>query len=96
MRERFSEINIVGNSTPIPVGAEAKNITLKDGSILEQALGDINFQEKGSIIDQLGQLSTSIQNSYDYAPYTNPRFKNSLAVRQYNRDNITSLYKSTF
>ena len=44
MRERFSEINIVGNSTPIPVGAEAKNITLKDGSILEQALGDINFQ----------------------------------------------------
>ena len=88
MRERFSEINIVGNSTPIPVGAEAKNITLKDGSILEQALGDINFQEKGSIIDQLGQLSTTIQDSYDYAPYTNPRFKNSLAVRQYNRDNI--------
>ena len=90
MRERFSEINIVGNSTPIPVGAEAKNITLEDGSILEQALGDINFQEKGSIIDQLGQLSTTIQNSYDYAPYTNPRFKNSLAVRQYNRDNITT------
>lgn len=90
MRERFSEINIVGNSTPIPIGAEAKNITLKDGSILEQALGDINFQEKGSIIDQLGQLSTTIQNSYDYAPYTNPRFKNSLAVRQYNRDNITT------
>ena len=88
MRERFSEINIVGNSTPIPVGAEAKNITLKDGSILEQALGDINFQEKGSIMDQLGQLSINIQNSYDYAPYTNPRFKNSLAVRQYNRDNI--------
>ena len=90
MRERFSEINIVGNSTPIPVGAEAKNITLKDGSILEQALGDINFQEKGSIIDQLGQLSTTIQDNYDYAPYTNPRFKNSLAVRQYNRDNITT------
>lgn len=90
MRERFSEINIVGNSTPIPVGAEAKNITLKDGSILEQALGDINFQEKGSIMDQLGQLSTTIQDSYDYAPYTNPRFKNSLAVRQYNRDNITT------
>ena len=88
MRERFSEINIVGNSTPIPVGAEAKNITLKDGSILEEALGDINFQEKGSIMDQLGQLSTTIQDSYDYAPYTNPRFKNSLAVRQYNRDNI--------
>lgn len=90
MRERFSEINIVGNSTPIPVGAEAKNITLKDGSILEQALGDINFQEKGSIMDQLGQLSINMQNSYDYAPYTNPRFKNSLAVRQYNRDNITT------
>lgn len=90
MRERFSEINIVGNSTPIPVGAEAKNITLKDGSILEQALGDINFQEKGSIMDQLEQLSINMQNSYDYAPYTNPRFKNSLAVRQYNRDNITT------
>ena len=90
MRERFSEINIIGNSTPVPVGAEAKNITLEDGSILEEALGDINFQEKGSIIDQIQQLSNAIKNDYDYAPYTNPRFKNSLAVRQYNRDNITT------
>lgn len=90
MRERFSEINIIGNSTPVPVGAEAKNITLEDGSILEEALGDINFQEKGSVIDQIQQLSNAIKNDYDYAPYTNPRFKNSLAVRQYNRDNITT------
>lgn len=90
MRERFSEINIIGNLTPVPVGAEAKNITLEDGSILEEALGNINFQENGSIIDQIQQLSDAIKNDYDYAPYTNPRFKNSLAVRQYNRDNITT------
>jgi len=36
MRERFSEIQITGSSnSTLPVGADAKNITLEDGSILE-------------------------------------------------------------
>ena len=57
MRERFSEINITGTANPIPVGAEAKDITLNDGSVLEEALGDINFQENGSIIDQINKIN---------------------------------------
>lgn len=91
MRERFSEIQITGSSnSTLPVGADAKNITLEDGSILEQALGDINFQENGSIIDQIDKLDKKIQENTDFAPLTSPRIKDSFAVRRYNKDNIFS------
>lgn len=88
MRERFSEINITGTGNPIPVGAEAKNITLNDGSILEEALGDINFQENGSIIEQINKVDNRIQRDASYAPLTAPRLKDALSVRRYNKDNI--------
>ena len=90
MRERFSEINITGNTVPLPVGAEAKNITLEDGSILEQALGEVKLQENGSIIDQINKIDKKIQENTDYAPLTGPRIKNALSVRRYNKDNILS------
>ncbi len=88
MRERFSEINITGTGNPIPVGAEAKNIMLNDGSILEEALGDINFQENGSIIEQINKVDNRVQRDANYAPLTAPRLKNALSVRRYNKDNI--------
>ena len=88
MRERFSEINITGAGNPIPVGAEAKDITLNDGSVLEEALGDINFQEKGSIIDQINKISTKMEEDTSYAPLSAPRIKDALSVRRYNKDNI--------
>ena len=88
MRERFSEINITGTANPVPVGAEAQNITLKDGSVLEQALGDINFQENGSIIDQINKISTKMEEDTSYAPLSAPRIKDALSVRRYNKDNI--------
>ena len=88
MRERFSEINITGTANPVPVGAEAQNITLKDGSVLEQALGDINFQENGSIIDQINKINTKMEEDTSYAPLSAPRIKDALSVRRYNKDNI--------
>ncbi len=88
MRERFSEINITGTGNPIPVGAEAKNITLNDGSVLEEALGDINFQENGSIIEQINKVDNRIRKDANYAPLTAPRLKDALSVRRYNKDNI--------
>ena len=88
MRERFSEINITGTANPIPVGAEAKDITLKDGSVLEEALGNINFQENGSIIDQINKINMKIEEDTSYAPLSAPRIKDALSVRRYNKDNI--------
>ena len=88
MRERFSEINITGTGNPIPVGAEAKDITLNDGSILEEALGDINFQENGSIIDQINKINMKIEEDTSYAPLSAPRIKDAFSVRRYNKDNI--------
>ena len=95
MRERFSEINITGTANPVPVGAEAQNITLKDGSVLEQALGDINFQENGSIIDQINKISTKMEEDMSYAPLSAPRIKDALSVRRYNKDNILASVMAT-
>ena len=93
MRQRFTEINIKNSDTPaIPVGAEASNITLSDGSILEQALGDINFQENGSIIDQIAKMKQD--DILQYAPIEKPYFKRSLHLRRfsnYNDDIISQL-----
>ncbi len=95
MRERFSEINITGTANPIPVGAEAKDITLNDGSILEEALGDINFQENGSIIDQINKISMKIEEDTSYAPLSAPRIKDAFSVRRYNKDNILASVMAT-
>ena len=95
MRERFSEINITGTANPVPVGAEAQNITLKDGSVLEQALGDINFQENGSIIDQINKISMKIEEDTSYAPLSAPRIKDAFSVRRYNKDNILASVMAT-
>lgn len=95
MRERFSEINITGTANPIPVGAEAKDITLNDGSVLEEALGDINFQENGSIIDQINKISMKIEEDTSYAPLSAPRIKDAFSVRRYNKDNILASVMAT-
>ena len=95
MRERFSEINITGTANPVPVGAEAQNITLKDGSVLEQALGDINFQENGSIIDQINKINMKMEEDTSYAPLSAPRIKDALSVKRYNKDNILTSIMAT-
>lgn len=95
MRERFSEINITGTGNPIPVGAEAKDITLNDGSVLEEALGDINFQENGSIIDQINKINMKIEKDTSYAPLSAPRIKDAFSVRRYNKDNILASVMAT-
>ena len=48
------------------------DITLKDGSVLEQALGDINFQENGSIIDQINKINMKMEEDTSYAPLSAP------------------------
>lgn len=86
MRQRFTEINIKNSDTlAIPVGAEANNITLSDGSILEQALGDINFQENGSIMDQIAKMKQN--DILQYAPIEKPYFKRSLHLRRFSENN---------
>ena len=86
MRQRFTEINIKNSDTPaIPVGAEASNITLSDGSILEQALGDINFQENGSIMNQIAKMKQD--DILQYAPIEKPYFKRSLHLRRFSENN---------
>lgn len=49
------------------IGALAENIFLKDGTVLEDSLGDINFMEKGSLMSQINNMqqviSTQIQSS---------------------------------
>ena len=86
MRQRFTEINIKNSDTPaIPVGAEASNITLSDGSILEQALGNINFQENGSIMTQIAKMKQD--DVLQYAPIEKPYFKRSLHLRRFSENN---------
>ena len=49
------------------IGALAENIFLKDGTVLEDSLGDINFMEKGSLMSQINNMqqviSTQIESS---------------------------------
>lgn len=93
MRQRFTEINIRDGNSAIPVGAEAKNITLEDGSILEQALGDIKYSENGSIMDQIEKLKQ--KGGSEYAPLQSPYFKKSLYVRRYGDGEDTDLISQT-
>lgn len=85
MRQRFTEINIIqsgqNNNETIPVGCQAKNVTLSDGSILQQALGNINYQKNGSLVKQINSLKSNTNR--EFAPLQDPRFKNTIAVRRY-------------
>lgn len=79
-RKRFTQI-IDKTNNVIPIGGEAQNITLKDGSILEQALGEINLAEKGSIMDQINKLKTDTL-AGEYAPLVSPAIQRTFAVQQ--------------
>jgi len=59
---RFTKIKKDG--IVVPVGTNSDNITLRDGSILEEALGNINVAEKGSIMTQINNLPISLKNSF--------------------------------
>lgn len=87
MRQRFTEINFKGQTGSIPVGCQASNVTLSDGTILQEALGDIDYQKKGSLVDQLETMR--IANGGEFAPLQNPHFKNGIMVRRYStNDNL--------
>ena len=49
-----------GNPASYPFGALAENIILSDGSVLEDALGNVNLFENGSVIEQIQKVSESI------------------------------------
>lgn len=89
MRQRFTEINITGNATSLPIGAEASNITLSDGSILEEALGKIDYQKNGSLVDQITAIQET--NIGDFAPLQAPHFKEGIILRRYMNNNINFL-----
>ena len=87
MRQRFTEINIKGQAGSIPVGCQASNVTLSDGTILQEALGNIDYQKKGSLVDQFETMR--IANGGEFAPLQNPHFKNGIMVRRYStNDNL--------
>lgn len=79
-RKRFTQI-IDKTNNVIPIGGEAQNITLKDGSVLEQALGEINLAKNGSIIDQINKLKTDTL-AGEYAPLVSPAIQRTFAVQQ--------------
>lgn len=79
MDKRITEIK-KGPSNIYPIGASASNITLNDGSILEEALGNINLAENGSIIDQIHNMAQSY--SQIYAPIVSPEFQGNIKLKE--------------
>ena len=49
-----------GNPASYPFGALAENIILSDGSVLEDALGNVNLFENGSVVDQIQQAKKAL------------------------------------
>lgn len=49
-----------GNPASYPFGALAENIILSDGSVLEDALGNVNLFENGSVIDQIQEAKKTL------------------------------------
>lgn len=93
MRKRFTQIdikntNIDGNQIKIPVGAQATNITFLNGSILEEAFGDLAFQTKGSVQTQLNNLSNRLESDEAKAPIVRPFFQEGVFLRRYGKQNI--------
>lgn len=44
----------------IPIGSQAKYIDIEDGITVENAIGNINYSEKGSIGEQLKQIQNQL------------------------------------
>lgn len=78
MDQRMTEIKR-GNSNIYPIGASASNITLGDGSILEEALGNINLAEKGDLVSQINNMASSFNQVY--APIVSPEFQDSIKLK---------------
>lgn len=78
MDQRITEIK-KGNSNIYPIGASASNITLGDGSILEEALGNINLAEKGDLVSQINNMAQSFDQVY--APIVSPEFQDSIKLK---------------
>lgn len=79
MYKRITEV-AQGLNNLYPIGANASNITLSDGSILEEALGNVNLAENGSIIDQISNMAQSY--SQIYAPIISPEFQGSINLKE--------------
>lgn len=79
MYKRITEV-AQGLNNLYPIGANANNITLSDGSILEEALGNVNLAENGSIIDQISNMAQSY--SQIYAPIISPEFQGSINLKE--------------
>ena len=79
MYKRITEV-AQGLNNLYPIGANANNITLSDGSVLEEALGNVNLAENGSIIDQISNMAQSY--SQIYAPIISPEFQGSINLKE--------------
>lgn len=79
MYKRITEV-AQGGENRYPIGTSASNITLNDGSILEEALGNINLAENGSIIDQINNMAQSY--SQIYAPILSPEFQGGINLKE--------------
>ena len=84
MQKRFTTIQ--NNAGLFRIGAQAENITLSDGTTLQDTLGQIDVMHNGSVAKQL----TDFKNA-GYAPITSPQFKGgvSVGVDQNNSYNIS-------
>ena len=79
MYKRITEV-AQGLNNLYPIGANASNITLSDGSILEEALGNVNLAENGSVIDQINNMAQSY--GQIYAPIISPEFQGSINLKE--------------
>lgn len=88
MRKRFIEIKNRNGS--IPVGASTQNITLPDGTILNDVLGDLNVPQNGSIAQRLNRI---VSQTGESITNTNPHFKRGLYVDKYINSSGTVVFQ---
>lgn len=86
MITRFTEVRQSGTQQSVPIGTTSDYITLPDGTILTDALGDIDLTTNGSIKDQINKLASKEQSGY--APIRAPFFKQGAFVRRYDKGNL--------
>ena len=86
MITRFTEVRQSGTQQSVPIGTTSDYITLPDGTILTDALGDIDLITNGSIKDQINKLASKEQSGY--APIRAPFFKQGAFVRRYDKGNL--------
>lgn len=82
MIKRFTEVKQNGSDAQsIPIGTSADYITLSDGSILQETLGETNLAENGSIVDQFKNINQTIGSLGSiYAPIDNPTFTGTTTI----------------